>query len=51
MKMGEKEYQDYIDNLHKEMEEIKVKLLKAEFDAEIYKEAILKAFMKWSELE
>ena len=49
--MNETDYQKYIDNLHKEIEELKVKLLQAEFDAEIYKEAILKAFVKWSDDE
>ena len=47
----EEDYQAYIDELHKQVEDLKIKLLKAEFDAEIYKEAILKAFMKWSDKE
>lgn len=47
----EEDYQAYIDELHKQIEELKLKLLKAEFNEEIYKEAILKAFLKWSDKE
>lgn len=49
--MNEKDYQAYIDQLHKENEELKIKLYKAEIQIDIYKDAICNAFLKWSDKE
>ena len=46
---GIEPYKAYIDHLHKEIEELKIKVIDLEDDVEIYKEAIVNAFLKWSD--
>lgn len=48
--MSEKEYQDYIDNLHKEIDSL-YEIVTAQADKlDEYEEAIIDAFKKWSRI-